>query len=217
MTPIRSGMRPRGALPAAALLALAVLVGTPAVALAHERRDVSGYQFVVGWIVEPALESQKNGVDLRITKDGRPVEGAEQTLRLEVTHVESNTTKAFTLRTIFNSPGAYTADLLPTATGVYKFRFTGTLDAVNVDQTFTASPNTFALIEPATAIQFPQAVASTREIQGAARGAADAAASASAAAKSASDAASTARMLALAGLALGAAGAGLGLLALRRR
>ena len=211
----------RTAVIAAALLLALVAVPVltrPVIAEAHERRDVSGYGFVVGWLVEPSYEGQKNGVDLRITgKDGKPFVGAEKTLKLEITHVDSNTTKAFPIKTIFNAPGAYTADLLPTVSGVYKFHFTGTLEATNVDQTFTSGPGTFGNIEPTTAIQFPQAVAGTREIQGAAKSASDAAAAATAAAKSASDAASTARLLAIAGLAVGVIGLALGGVSMRRR
>ena len=202
MTQIGTLIRSRGAIIAAALLfALVAVVVTPRIAQAHERRDVSGYQFVVGWLGEPAYEGEKNGLDLRIAKDGKPFVGAEQTLKLDVTHVEGKTSKAFVIRAIFNAPGAYTADLLPTASGVYRFRFTGTLELTNVDQTFTSGPGTFGSIEPTTAIQFPQAVAPPREVQGAARGAVDAAATATVAAQGAAAAAVSARLLALAAAA----------------
>ena len=211
MTLIRS----RGAVVAAAFLL--ALVAMPAVAHAHERRDVQGYQFVVGWLVEPSFQGLKNGLDLRISKDGEPLVGAEKTLKVDITHVESNTTKAFAIRTIFNSPGAYTADLLPTVSGVYRFHFTGDLGGTKVDETFTSGPGTFGSIEPTTAIQFPQTVADTRQIEGAARGASEAAEAASAAAKAAQDAVAGARLLAIVGIALGAAGTAFGVMSMRKR
>lgn len=42
-------------------LAVFVVIGITNNALAHERRDVGKYQVVVGFIVEPAIEGQKNG------------------------------------------------------------------------------------------------------------------------------------------------------------
>ena len=210
--------RSRGAIVAAAfLLALVVL---PGVAMAHERRDVGGgYQFVVGWLGEPAYEGIKNGLDLRVSKDGKPVLGVEKTLKLDITHVDSNTTKSFAIKAISanNDPGHYTTDVLPTVSGVYKFRFTGQVDSTNIDQTFTSGPGTFGSIEPTTPVQFPQPLASVREVQGAAKGASDAAAAATAAAKAATDAAASARTLAIAGVALGTIGMALGGMSLRKR
>lgn len=194
----------RSRLAAVAVVALlCALLAAPGIASAHERRDVGGYQFVVGWLVEPSFEGQKNGLDLRITKGGQPLLGAEKTLKVEVSHVESNTTKAFTIRTIFNDPGHYTADLLPTVSGQYRFHFTGDLEGTKVDQTFTSGPGTFGSVEAPTEIQFPQVVSSGRELQAAVRGV-------SSAASDAADAASRARTLAIAGLLLGVTGTALG-------
>lgn len=194
--------RSRVAAAAAAALMLALFLA-PGIASAHERRDVGAYQFVVGWLGEPAFEGQKNGLDLRITKGGQPFLGAEKTLKVEVTHVEGNVTKAFTIRTIFNDPGHYTADLLPTVSGQYRFHFTGDLEGTKVDQVFTSGPGTFGNIESTVAIQFPQAVPAGRELQAAARGASESA-------TSAADTASTARTLAIVGIVLGAVGTALG-------
>ena len=82
--------------------------------------------------MEPAYEGQKNGVSLRVTKRDsitEPVEGLEDTLQVEVTHLPSDTSREMPLRTIFGDPGHYTADLIPTAPGHYRFRFFGTCAA----------------------------------------------------------------------------------------
>ncbi len=198
---------------AAVLAAVALLVALPSAALAHETREVAGYRVVVGWIVEPALEGQKNGVDLRITQADKPVEGVEKTLQVEVTHKASGVRKTFALRTIFRDPGHYTADIIPTAPGQYEMRFFGKVGNAEVDETFISGPGRYGDIEPTTELAFPVAAPQVREIAGSAREALDAA-------RSAEDAASTARMIGIAGAALGILGlaaGGTAMMSLRKR
>lgn len=121
----------------AILTSLSLTTGT---ALAHERRDVGKHQFVVGWIVEPAFEGIKNGLDLRVTnkETSKPVEGLQDSLQWEITHVPSGVTRTLKLRTIFNDPGHYTADLIPTASGVYRFRIFGAVEGAQVNEIFVS-------------------------------------------------------------------------------
>ncbi|MBM4410473.1 MAG: hypothetical protein FJ037_03955 [Chloroflexi bacterium] len=183
----------------AALIAVAMMVVAPSAALAHERRDVSGYQFVVGWIVEPALEGQKNGVDLRITQADKPVEGVEKTLQVEITHKASGTKKTFALRTIFRDPGHYTADVIPTAPGQYEMRFFGKVGSAEVNQTFISGPGRYGDIEPTTEIAFPVAAPQIREV-------ASSSAEAMEMAHDAHAAADAARTIGIAGSVLGVLG-----------
>ncbi|MBM4416522.1 MAG: hypothetical protein FJ035_09895 [Chloroflexi bacterium] len=167
----------------------------PAVAGAHERRTVGKYEFVVGFAVEPAYVSEMNGVSLRVQLPGTPatpVEGLEKTLQVEVTHLGSGATKTAALRTVFRAPGLYTADLLPTVTGQYRFRFFGTIEGTSVNEQFTSGAS-FHNIEGTEAIEFPERQAQLREVQGLADAARDEAADAA-------SAASTARLLAIAAL-----------------
>jgi hypothetical protein len=202
-----------------AAAAFGALVLFPATAEAHERRDVNGgsHQFVVGFMSEPAFEGQQNGIDLRITQgNDEPVEGLEHVLQVEVTHNESGVSAVLPLRALWGEPGRYQADLVPTASGGYEFRFFGVIDGAEVDETFLSRSlgGGFNDVEPLTAIQFPETVASGRELQGAVAGA-------QSELLAAQDAAATARTLAIAGIALGliglAAGAGGLALALRRQ
>lgn len=151
------------------LIALALMATTavlwPGLALAHERRDVGPYLFVVGFIAEPAIEGEKNGVDLRITRGGQPVEGVEKTLKVEITHVPTGVKKTFDLRTIFRDPGHYTADLIPTAPGQYRFRFFGAMESAQVNETFESGPGRFGDVEPAVALQFPQPLPALAALQ----------------------------------------------------
>lgn len=68
-----------------AVLALTSLF--PLVALAHERRAVGTYTFVVGFLNEPSIQGQPNGLDLTITDaNGKPVLGAEKTLKVGISY-----------------------------------------------------------------------------------------------------------------------------------
>ena len=183
----------------------------PAAVTAHDGRDIDQYDFVVGFSIEPAYEGIKNGVDLRVRipatsegEDPTPVEGVEETLQVEVTHVPSGQSRIFALRPVFNDPGHYTADLIPTAPGQYRFRFFGTVEGVEVDETFESGPGRFGDIESATELQFPEPAASLREIESAVRGA-------QLTAEQAQDSASNGNTLALAGIVLGAIGTASGL------
>ena len=100
------------------------------------------------------------------------VEGLQNTLLVEVTHVPSNVSRTMKLRPAYNDPGHYVADLIPTSPGHYRFRFFGTIEGEQVDLTFDsmAGGGDFDDVLPATAIQFPDAVVSARELESAMRG-----------------------------------------------
>ena len=127
---------------AVALAVLAVGLVVPEPALAHERRSVGGYDFVIGFFVEPVYEGEKNGLDLRITKGGTNVEGAEKALKFDVTHVQSKAMKSFPVRALFGMPGRYTADFIPTLSGQYRFRIYGDIAGTPIDATFESGPGT---------------------------------------------------------------------------
>jgi len=141
---------------------LAVLLLTfliPSTALAHERRDVGKLQFVVGWIGEPSLLGEPNGIDLRISDkaSGNPVEGAEKTLKATVAF-GGGQPKEFPLKARFGQKGAYTADIIPTKAGAYIFTFTGTVGDQQVNEKFESGPGRFDDVQQLTDLQFPQPV-----------------------------------------------------------
>ncbi len=98
-----------------------LLVGivAPGEASAHERRELLGgkYRAVVGFLTEPAVQNQMNGLSLTVvdlrekTADGKdkPVEGLEKTLRAEVIVGGGAKTRALELEPVFGQPGAYAA------------------------------------------------------------------------------------------------------------
>lgn len=148
----------------ASILSLAAgsILLSSAAADAHERRTVGAYTFVVGWLNEPALINQPNSIDLRVSRasDASPVTGLEQTLKVTVKSGEKSTDVQ--LRPRFNTPGAYDGRIVPTALGSYVFTFTGTIEGQNINETFTAGPGTFGLIEEGNA--FPNELPTAQQL-----------------------------------------------------
>ena len=152
----------------------------------------------------------------------KPVNDLQDTLQVEVTHVASETSKVLDLRAVLNQPGDYTADLVPTAPGVYEFRVFGAVEGNQIDETFISrgGGGDFDDIRTAAALQFPHQVTGPREIESAVRGALETAQQAQDAASAAADNDSGA-VLGIIGIVLGAAGLAAGtaglLVATRKR
>src|SRR5579883_1363418 len=142
---------------ASALVALLAVL-FPAAALAHEKRAVGNYTFVVGFLNEPAIQNQPNGLDLTITDpQGKPVTGAEKTLKVAIAY-GGGTPKDLPLTARFGLPGKYTADVIPTKAGSYSFIFSGTLDGQPVNERFDSGPGRFDDVTSPATLQFPETV-----------------------------------------------------------
>ncbi len=102
-----------------------------------------------------------------------PVEGLEETLRVEITHVASDASKTLDLYPVTGEPGHYIASLIPTAAGVYEFRVFGTVEGTNVDETFVSmgAGGGFDDIRTSAELQFPVQLPEIREIESGVRGA----------------------------------------------
>ena len=101
------------------------------------------------------------------------VEGLEETLRVEITHVASDASKTLDLYPVRGEPGHYIASLIPTASGVYEFRVFGTVEDTNVDETFVSmgAGGGFDDIRTSAELQFPVQLPEIREIESGMRGA----------------------------------------------
>ena len=140
-----------------ALVAAALLAP---VATAHENRTVGNgnYSITVGFLNEPAYVGLENGLYFEVVQIGganQPVADLQNTLQAEVTFGAD--TKALTLTPIADRPGQYSGVFVPTQVGDYSFSIFGKIGDQDVDETFRSSPNTFDSVQPATAIQFPEA------------------------------------------------------------
>ncbi len=183
----------------AVFAAIAILVTSIGAASAHEHRMIGDYEFTVGFLNEPAIVEEPNGLDLRVNKghgdQGTPVEGLEKTLKGEVTF--GSQTMPLEITPVFNKPGSYKSNFIPTGEGAYTFHVSGTIENQPVAETFTSSPTTFSEVGSRTAISFPTKVEPVGKV-------AETATNASAAADSA-------KMYGLAGLGVGVLGVILGI------
>ena len=128
-------------------------------AYGHERRNVGPYQFVVGWLTEPAFAGNTNGLDLRVTdtRTNTPVEGLEKTLTAAVS-AGGVAALSLTLTARFGTPGAYNGHFVPTTSGAYVFDIRGKIAAQDVSEKFESGPGRFNDVETTTALQYPTKV-----------------------------------------------------------
>jgi hypothetical protein len=130
-------------------------------AAAHERRMVGPYQFVVGWLNEPAYVGLMNSLDMRISDTratpAKAVEGLEKTLTVDL-QTGGLGSLPLTVTARFGTPGAYNGYVMPTATGTYTFTIKGKIDTLDVNEKFESGPGRFGDIESTTALQYPNKV-----------------------------------------------------------
>jgi hypothetical protein len=194
------------------LVTIASLLAFSSTALAHERRAVGNYTFVVGFLTEPAIVDEPNAIDLRVTRtsDSSPVTGLEQTLKAEISSEGSSEKLLVELRPRFGTPGAYDGRFMPTKAGAYAFRIYGTLEGTQVDERFTSSDSTFSSV--AAPVAFPQPAASSQEVNESLQGI-----EARLASLEDDDNADGAMIVAILGVVLGAAGLGTAAFSLTRK
>lgn len=215
----------------AGLLALAasIIVLPSGRALAHEHRAVGNYELEVGFINEPALAYELNGLFLSVAffengvpeegehsegaeEEGVPVEGLEETLEAEVVVGGGAETMPLTLEGRFGQPGAYQAHFIPTLVGDYTFRIFGAIDGEAIDEMFDSGPETFSSVDDVSELQFPDKLPNNAELQASI----DELAAKIDALDSGGDS-DTALILAIVGVVVGAVGIGVGGLALASR
>jgi hypothetical protein len=200
----------------------------PGAALAHQHREVAGFETTVGWLNEPAYAGFLNGVQLSLERpvaehaegdahseeehaEGRPVENAK--LQVEVIFGEQDGTQKigpFELRAAFGAPGEYNTTLIPTNPGTYTFHIFGTVGRTRFDEFYTSgeagkneeSEGTYNDVGEPDDIEFPLKPPSNDQLQKLVETEKVALA---ASVSSVDDSAGLAMWLAIAGLVLGAA------------
>ena len=185
-------------------IGLTLAASVPAGALAHVEIDVGDGQYVmeVGFRDEPAYVGLPNALALRVeryaTGGTEPVNDLAATLSAEV----SRDGRVKSLDLVPVGEGEYEASFVPTATGDYTFRISGTIGEATVDESVTSGPNTFNSVDPLSANEFPQSLPDPVQLQ--------------TAVADANAAATTARTLGISGVVAGVLGLILGALALAR-
>ena len=148
-------MKPRLFLSLLATLIVAMLVNS--VAFAHGLTTVGDYELEIGFHNEPVVVGMPNSLDLFVTnaKTGEKVNGLQDTLQAELIFGASK--KTLNLEPQEGEDGAYTAYVIPAATGDYTWHITGKINETPVDVSMTSSPDTFNSAEEASVYSFPGA------------------------------------------------------------
>jgi hypothetical protein len=141
-----------------------LLLGLPVSALAHGTTQVGDYELVIGFHNEPVYQGEPNSLDLFVTntKTNEKVNGLEDTLQVEIIHGASK--KTLKLEPQEDLDGAYTAVVIPTATGDYTWHVFGKIGDTPVDVSMTSGPDTFNPVEPKSNASFPGAELSAAEL-----------------------------------------------------
>ncbi len=183
-------------------------LGTGAPARAHGEKDAGGVTFEFGWEQEPTYAGALNAVHLELFRGGQPVEGAEDTLHVEVSF-GTETSDPLKLHPVVGEPGVYLARVIPTVPGGYTFRFSGKVDGETFDESVTAPKDGFDEVQGTSDIAFPKQAPTTTEL-------AEKLASLERDASDAKTAATRARFIGFVGVLIAAAGIGLGFFTRRR-
>jgi len=135
-------------------------------AAAHESRTVGPYTFVVGWVNEPAVVGQSNGLFLRVTETAsdKAVEGLEKTVKAEVTVGGGAKTRSLELEPDTDQPGVYTSGFVPTRVGDYSFHLSGAVGTTKIDEKFESGPNRFDAVTDIVSLEFPDQVPSAADL-----------------------------------------------------
>ena len=202
-----------------AVILFAALAVLAAPALAHETASAGDLALEVGWGTEPAYVGQLNSVQLIVTHaaDGDPINDPGARLTAAVSYGDQS--QEFPLAPTYDAeagtgtPGEYAALVIPTAPGDYTFHITGTVEGVKVDVEVASSPKTFSPVEDASAAQFPVKVPGTEQVAQKL----DAELARVATTDDVSAEVSSAKTLGYVGIAVGAVGVVLAVVALLRR
>lgn len=140
------------------------ILSTPAAA--HETRMVGPYTFIVGWVTEPAVAGQSNGLDLMVTETAgdKAVQGLERTLTAEVITGGGAKTRRLELEPDVDRPGHYTSGFVPTRVGDYTFHISGMAGTTKVDEKFESGPNRFDPVTDIVGLEFPDQVPSSGDL-----------------------------------------------------
>jgi hypothetical protein len=157
--------KPRMWKPLIKTFALAACVLGATAALAHEGREIDGYELHFGWQSEPAYAGQINGpeVFIHVHGDHEESEAEEEEapfpediaveLQVEVSFGDQEVT--LPLRPAFGETGHYLTEMIPALPGDYSFRLFGTIGDTAVNETFSSAEGAFSTVEPVSDIVFP--------------------------------------------------------------
>jgi hypothetical protein len=151
--------RQRAQFPLAFGMALLALL-LPAAASAHEQVESGDYVFEIGWLQEPVIVGESNGLDLFVAPKSDPEAGIADLTTLQFTVEFGSASQVYDLTPDEERPGFYSAAFVPTRVGQYTFHLTGTIE----DQAIDVSVEPEEVVEAGT-LAFPEMAASAVSTQ----------------------------------------------------
>jgi hypothetical protein len=142
-------------MPLAFLLGL-VAVLLPVAAWAHEQVESGDYVFEIGWLQEPVIVGELNGLDLFVAPKADPEAGIADLTTLQFTVEYGSASQTYDLVPVEGAPGHYSAGFIPTVVGQYTFHVTGTIE----DQAIDVSVQPEEVVEPGK-LAFPEPAPTT--------------------------------------------------------
>lgn len=181
------------------LLTLLLSLLVPLTAAAHgEAGCGNNYACEIGWLNEPVIVGEQNGLELFIAAKDDPEAGIANITTLQFTVKYGGQSQSYPLVPAEEKPGAYSAVFIPMREGQYTFHLTGTINGEAIEAEFEPEE-----VVTAGTLAFPAGQPSLTELQ-----------SQLAATQAQARATQT---LSIVGLILGLTGTGVGVLALTRK
>ncbi len=112
---------------------LAALLLIPLTAWAHESVESGSFVFEIGWLQEPVVVGERNGLELFVAPKDAPEEGIADITTLQFTVEYGSASQSYDLVPAEDDPGHYSAAFIPTVEGQYTFHLTGTVNDESVD------------------------------------------------------------------------------------
>lgn len=131
-----------------------ILLSTTSHAAPVTRTVGDRFEITVQYIHEPAIMGDTNGLRMKITENGEPVEGAHTSLTVQVEFMEA--VRVLNMYEVPGEPGTYTGVFIPMQDGEYSFAVYGDLDGVEINENYSVADGLVA-VTPRTDYEFPNA------------------------------------------------------------
>lgn len=137
------------------LLISTLIANAPSVSARETRTIAETYTIQVGFITEPPVQDDTNGVQVNVARGDQPIDGLEATLQVQA--VFAGEARELPLAPLAGQPGVYTSVFIPTQPGEYSFIVTGSIEDQSIEETFHSSPDGVPLVASRLDYEFPTA------------------------------------------------------------
>lgn len=140
----------------ALILASLLVLSAAGPAFAAESRDLDdGITITVGFITEPPIQQDTNGLRIAVTQGDKPLNGLEDTLKATVKLGDE--TRDLPLTPAPGEDGVYESVFIPATPGSYEFTISGKIADQELDETFKPGENGVPVVASRLDYEFPTA------------------------------------------------------------